>query len=79
MPPISTEPVTTLAVPSLWILTTADDCMPALNQNPDGDAAAAIRPVKLRLVVLAVLDRRRGFDEADALDTAARRSAACLP
>ena len=39
-PPISVEPVMTLAVPSVWIFTVADDCMPALNQNP----AAKPRP-----------------------------------
>jgi hypothetical protein len=35
VPPISGEPVTTFAVPSLLMLTVAEDCSPALNQKPE--------------------------------------------
>ena len=35
VPPMSGEPVTTLAVPSLLMLTMAEDWNPALNQKPE--------------------------------------------
>ena len=67
MPPISTEPVITLAVPSAWMLTVAEDCMPALNQKPAATPRPRLGPVSWRLVMLAVLDRLAGLDETDAL------------
>ncbi len=48
-PPISGEPVTTLAVPSAWIFTVAEDCMPALNQNPDATPRPRNLPVSFDL------------------------------
>ena len=48
-PPISGEPVTTLAVPSAWILTVADDCMPALNQKPEATPRPRNLPVSFDL------------------------------
>jgi len=35
VPPISGDPVTTFAVPSLLMLTVAEDWKPALNQKPE--------------------------------------------
>ena len=48
-PPISTEPVTTLAVPSLWILTIAEDWKPMLNQKPVATPRPRFLPSSLDL------------------------------
>ncbi len=49
LPPISTEPVITLAVPSLWTLTTAEDWPPAWNHTPMATPRPRLGPVSLDL------------------------------